>query len=347
MSIFQNKAKSVILFMFAQLLFILPVLAIDLDSTVKDSSRQNYTKQTQTVEQQTINTKNVEPDVQQPTEPTKQETTTVEIKQDLPKVPNLPKNVNSTTVAPINTQYSGNVPNANAFIPATDIKVDPLIVDEKISKQKTVQQKTKQTTPATKQQTYRTAILPKGTQVRVVNSSKITDYFCKGQNVVFTSTQDISTSYLKLPKGTRFNAKVADAHRPQMSCNGGLVGIRIVSVQANGYTQPIDAGIIKIKTDNIHFSNLKGEHTYLKNTCKKAKWGQNKFKQWSKTSRKLANNGAGVIIAPFPYLGGCVLAAASTVSSPVTALLAKGGNLTVPANTVFTIKLYEDARLRY
>ena len=79
---------------------------------------------------------------------------------------------------------------------------------------------------------------------------------------------------------------------------------------------------------------------------KKAKWGQTKFRQYSQTSHKLANKGPGVILAPFPYIGGCILAGASTISSPVTALLGKGGNLNIPANTTFTLKLYEDAKIR-
>ena len=92
---------------------------------------------------------------------------------------------------------------------------------------------------------------------------------------------------------------------------------------------------------------MKGNHTYWKTTCKKAKWGQKIFTKWSRTSSKLASKGPAIILSPFPYLGGCVLAAASTVTSPVTALLGKGGSLVVPAHTTFTIKLYEDAKIRY
>lgn len=334
-----------------QALFVLPVFALDLDSTVNDKTRNNYSKQT--VAQPQTQNKTVEQ--QSPTatsaQGTKAESSKPEvkpqIKKDLPNVPALPSNVNSATVAPINLQYSGKVPNEEALIPCNNIKKTELIIDnryagKKSSKQKIATSKTKNQT-----QNYRTVRLAKGTQIRVINQSKITDYLTEGQGIVFLSTQEVQTPYLTIPKNTKFTARIVDSHRPQVFCNGGLVGIRIVSANINNYNQTLDGGITILKTDKVYFSNLKGEHTYKKNVCKKAKWGQNKFNQYSKTSHKLANNGAGVIIAPFPYLGGCVLAAASTISSPVTALLGKGGSINIPAKTTFTIKLYNDAKIRY
>lgn len=336
--------KKFLILQIIQMLLILPCFALNLDSTVTDKSRQNYstnqnntsTVQTKTSVEQTTPVSGSEPSAKP------------EIKQDLPKVPNLPSKANSSTVSPINTEYSGKVPDSNAFIPCTDIKVKALTIDESVCKSKTASKQSK--TKVSKSGTgvkYRTALLPKGTQIRVVNKSKITDFLREGQNIVFVSTQEVSTQYFKIPKGAKYTAKVVSAHRPQMSCNGGLVGLRIVSVQANGYNQQICAGIIKVNTDKVLFSNLKGNHTYFKTVSKKAKWGHKVCAKWIKTSHKLADKGAGVIIAPFPYIGGCLVAGASTISSPVTALLGKGDSLVVPANTVFTIKLYEDAHLRY
>ena len=349
----------------------MPCFALDLDSTVNDSQRQNYSghtvmdeiqKGTSNQHNQPVNIENVQtspaPKVLVPegAMDTKVEEKKVEpkpeIKQDLPKVPNLPSKANSSTVSPINSQYSGKMPNADAFIPCTDITIVDLIIDESVVKSKseqtkTVQTKDTKTVKTVKTVNYRTATLPSGTQFRAANQSRISDSMLEGQTVVFTSTQDLYTSYFKIPKGTKFVARVADAHRPQMTCNGGLVGLKIVTANINGYNQYLDGSILRLKNDRVYFSNLKGEHTYCKTVCKKAKWGQNMFKKWSNTSHKLANKGAGVILAPFPYIGGCVLAAASTVSSPVTALLGKGGNLNIPAKTTFTIKLNSDASLRY
>ena len=332
----RNWLRGVIVLFFVQVMFVLPALSLDLDSTVTDSERANYSKsnsQTSQPAQTTQTVKETKPE----TAATQSQPT---IRHDLPTVPKLPSNATSSTVAPINTEYSGKMPNSDALIPCTDIKVSGLKVDNKVAKSKT-QTKQKVKTP-----NYQTAVLPSGTQIRVINRNKITDYISEGQGVVFLSTQEIKTPYLTIPKNTQFTAKVMDSHRPQMTCNGGLVGLRFVSANINGYNQTIDGGVIRLKTDRIYFSNLKGEHTYKKNVVKKAKWGQNKFKEYAKTSHQLANKGAGVIIAPFPYLGGCVLAGASTISSPVTALLGKGGNLNIPAKTVFTMKIYDDAKIR-
>lgn len=366
----KNLYKKFLILSVINLLFAVPCFALDLDSTVNDSQRQNYSRQTvvdeiqkgSSAHNQPVNIENVEtapaPKILIPegslntkTEEVKAEPKP-EIKQDLPKVPNLPSKANSSTVSPINHQYSGKTPTADAFIPCTDITIVDLIIDESVvkshsSKTKTAQAKDNKAVKTAKTTNYRTALLPGGTQFRAINQSKISDTLVEGQTVVFTSTQDLYTSYFKIPKGTKFTARVADAHRPQMTCNGGLVGLKIVSANINGYNQQLDGCILRLKNDRIYFSNLKGEHTYCKTVCKKAKWGQNMFKKWSKTSHKLANQGAGVILAPFPYIGGCVLAAASTVSSPATALLGKGGNLNIPAKTTFTVKLNSDARLRY
>lgn len=339
----------------------MPVFALDLDSTVNDSSRKNYTVPKTTVQPNTTTTKQITNTVQSGTKsvtevvPQTPVSTQVIEKTVLPAVPALPQKAYSSTAAHTNTQYSGKVPNADAIIPCSNIKVGDLIIDESYAKKKptivtTSKQKTVTYQPSKKTiatANYRYVKLPQGTQIRAINSSKITDYMCEGQKLTFLTTQEIYTPYFRIPAKTKLTAEIVDSHRPQMSCNGGLVAFRIVSAQINGYTQPLNAGIIKIKTDRVYFSNLKGNHTYWKTTCKKAKWGQKMFTKWSRTSSRLASKGPAIILSPFPYLGGCVLAAASTVTSPVTALLGKGGSLVVPANTTFTIKLYEDAKIRY
>jgi len=360
--------KKLISIILIQVLFIMPALALDLESTVNDSSRKNYTRTQQktvtkttpkTVSPSSTTIKQINSTVQsQNTETTPQTPVSKQVieKTVLPAVPALPQKANSSTAAHINTLYSGKCPNSDAIIPCTNIKVGDLIIDESVIKSKPAvadSTKTKQTVsyqPTKKQLSkvnYRYVKIPAGTQIRAVNAAKITDYMYAGQKIVFLTTQEIYTPYFRIPAKTRFTAQIVNSHRPQLSCNGGLVAFKITSAQINGYNQPVNGGIVRMKTDKIHFSNLKGEHTYWKTTCKKAKWGQKKFNQWAKTSSKLASKGPAVILSPFPYLGGCVLACASTVSSPVTALLGKGGSLTIPANTAFTIKLYDDAKIRY
>ena len=339
----------------------MPVFALDFESTEDNSSRTNYsreTQQTQTVQpikkqsafrevpvnQTTAPVQKPTPAVQvvQPTQPVLPAPKPAVIRNILPTVPALPEKAYSTTVAPNNTQYSGKVPNSEALIPC-NVKVNDLVINNSVVKPKTA------SLSNNKKQVkkYRTATLASGTQFRVVNQTKITDYMYEGQTIVFRSTQELSTPYFKIPINTKFTGRIVDAHKPQMSCNGGLVAFRIISAEINGYNQPINAGIIRMNNERVYFSNLKGDHTYWKTTCKKAKWGQNVFTKCSQLSNKLSSTGVGVVVAPFPYISGVAIATASTVTSPITALFGKGGRLVVPANTTFTIKLYEDAKLRY
>ncbi len=338
--------KTVVVLSVVNLFLVLPCFSIDLDSTVTDKSRQTYSSGS-AVNNTVTKPANVKQEVKKTGEPViEQKVEKPIIIQDLPKVPNLPKSAASSTVAPLNTLYSGKMPNSEALIPCTDIVVKDLIVDSSVYKSKS----TKIASASTKNKNtvkYRTAKLVRGTQIRVINKSQITDNLVEGQSVTFLSTQEINTAYFTIPKNTVFTAKVVSSHKPQMTCNGGLVGLKIVSANINGYTQKVNAGIIKLNTDNVYFSNLKGGHTYFKSVGKKYQWGKNICSKWKKTSHNLANNGAGVIIAPFPYIAGYVVFAASTVASPATALLEEGGNLVIPAKTSFTIKVYEDAQLRY
>ena len=357
MNIFQNK---IILFILAMII-VNPVFALDFYAVDNNSSSKSYTSTP--APQPKSEPVKVQEQIQQPVQQTVQtvqeQPVTIQNYEKLPNVPKLPDKAFSKSVAPINTMYTGKNIDKNAIVPCNNIKVEELILDDKYKtpvKTKIVNLVTPKPsttkTTTTKPKTvvapnYRYRKLPKGMQFRVVNSSKITDYMSEGQRIVFKSTQAVKTPYVNIPANTKFIGVIEDVHRPQMTCNGGLIAIRMVSAEINGHNQSIDGTIIKVNTNRVRLGNLKGAHTYLKTTCKKAKWGQNKFKQYSKTASRLADKGAGIVVAPFPYLSGCVLACASTVTSPITALLGKGGSLTVPANTVFTIKLNEEAKIRY
>ena len=347
-----------------------PVFALDFDAVDNNSSRKTYTQPVQTVQPaqphqkapvQNTTPTTIQPPVQIEPIPVQTQTQTIVKEQvsipepktiqyeKLPDVPKLPAKANSKTVAPINTMYTGKTIDANAIEPCRDIKVEDLVLDNRYKKQKVVNHVTpKQTTTKTiSAANYRYRRIAKGSQFRVVNTTKISDYMIEGQKIIFKNTQEIKTPYITVPKGAKFVGVIEDVHRPQMTCNGGLVDIRIRAVELNGKHHNIDASIIKLNTEKVTFGNLKGDHTYWKTTCKKAKWGQTKFKKWSQTSSKLADKGPAIVIAPFPYIGGCVLAVSSTVTSPITALLGKGGSLTIPANTIFTIKLNEEAKIAY
>ena len=353
------NVKILILILVIRSFSVLPVYSLDMDTTVNDTARTNYSYTTAKPAASAgtsinrINNAVQAKNTSDETIPQSPVSTQVIQNTILPAVPALPERTQNLPSAPVNTLYSGKCPNSEALIPC-DIKVSDLIIDESVIKPAVIfpsrtkhiisyQPKKK----APKNVNYRYVCLPAGTQIRAVNTSKITDGMYTGQKLAFLTKQEIYTPYFKIPAGTKLTAEIVNSHRPQLACNGGLITLKIISADINGYTHHIDAGIIRIKTDRVYFNKIKGEHTYGKTVCKKAKWGQNKFNKWSKTSSKLAAKGPGVILAPFPYLGGCVLACASTVSSPVTALTGKGGRLIIPANTTFTLKLNNPAKIRY
>lgn len=345
------------------------VSALDFDAVDNNAGRKNYThtpiqqvkpeEQVKSVEQVNQPVKDNTPitnAVQQTITKPEPQVQDLQNYEKLPAVPKLPSKAFSKTVAPINTMYTGKKIDENAIIPCKDIKINELTLDERYTKTKFVNivvpkkstvSKTPTPTKTIQASNYRYRRLAKGVQFRVVNVTKINDYMGEGQKIVFKTTQEVKTPYLTVPANTRIIGVIEDVHRPQMTCNGGLVSIRLSAIELNGISHNINGSIIKIKTDRVRLGNLKGDHTYLKTTCKKAKWGQTKFKQWSKTSSMLADKGAGIIIAPFPYIGGCITALGSTVTSPITALLGKGGSLSIAPNTTFTIKLNEEAKIRY
>lgn len=354
-----HNLKRILALCVLNMLIINPIFALDFDAVDNNSSRKKLsTSKPKQVSQPTPTTSSepvvneVKPNITQEIPP-QTEPMPASIYEKLPNVPKLPEKAYSKSVAPLNTMYTGKTIDKNAITPCNDIKVEELILDKQYLNTKFANTVTPaKQTPAKQKQTiavnnkYKTILLPKGMQFRVANSSKITDYMRYGQKITFKTTQEMKIQTLTIPANTKFTGVIENSHRPQMACNGGLVTIRLTTAEINGYNQSIDGSVVKLNTEKVRFGNLKGAHTYFKTTCRKAKWGQNKFKEYSKTSSRLADKGAGVIIAPIPYISGCVLACASTISSPITAFFGKGGNLTIPANTIFTIKLNEDTRIR-
>lgn len=61
-----------------------------------------------------------------------------------------------------------------------------------------------------------------------------------------------------------------------------------------------------------------------------------------KKTSEFANDGLTVILSPFTFIGGTVGYLGGIVLSPLTALTAKGGRISLPPNTMYEIKLTED-----
>ena len=185
--------------------------------------------------------------------------------------------------------------------------------------------------------------ISKGTSFDVVSTAKISDWQTKGAVVRFKTTKPLYKKKYKIPASTVFVGKVIESHQPQVSCNGGLVVIRVQSMQYNGTTVPLCAYITRADEKMIFLNNIKGERTYLKTVWKKGNWGRSLFSRMMTLTINLGSDGSTFLLSPFPFLYGTICLGANTLISPVTAFFQKGKHVSIPSGSQFRIKLLEDA----
>lgn len=181
------------------------------------------------------------------------------------------------------------------------------------------------------------------TKFQVKSNQVISDWLREGNTVSFTSTAPVYKRNITIPAGTIFKGVIVDSHRPQITGNGGLVVLKVTSMNYNGKTIPLNAKITKANTKKIFFNNIKGKRQYWANVGKQIDKGENFYKKTRQTSSKLADNPIGWIISPIPTLFGIVCYTATTATSPLLAIFSKGGNISIPAGSSFEIKLLSEA----
>lgn len=181
------------------------------------------------------------------------------------------------------------------------------------------------------------------TKFQVKSNQVISDWLREGNTVSFTSTAPVYKRNITIPAGTIFKGVIVDSHRPQITGNGGLVVLKVTSMNYNGKTIPLNAKITKANTKKIFFNNIKGKRQYWANVGKQIDKGENFYKKTRQTSSKLADNPVGWIISPIPTLFGIVCYTATTATSPLLAIFSKGGNISIPAGSSFEIKLLSEA----
>lgn len=188
-------------------------------------------------------------------------------------------------------------------------------------------------------------VLKRGTKFTVRLTSGISDRMSAGTKIYFRLSKPIKTKYFSLPENTRFVGVVVDSHTPQISGNGGLLVIKIDNVVINGRTQEINAKVTKANYKKIFFNNIKGKHTYWKSVEKSIKPGKRFYDKTWATTKKLANSNMTVIFSPFTLVAGVMVFGVNIIGSPLFAMFSKGGNLSIPANTPFELKLLENTTI--
>lgn len=185
--------------------------------------------------------------------------------------------------------------------------------------------------------------IAKGTSFNVTNVSKISDWQKAGTSVKFKTSNSINKKHFVIPANTVFNGEIIESHQPQISCNGGLVVIRIRSISYSGQTFPVNAYVTRAGGKMIFLNNIKGERTYLKTMWKKGSWGRALFNKMLTLTINLGGEGSTLLLSPFPIAYGTICLGLNAISSPVTAFFSKGKHVSVPAGSMFRIKLLEDA----
>ena len=182
----------------------------------------------------------------------------------------------------------------------------------------------------------------KGSKFNVVSTSQISDWQKEGAVVKFKTNNQITKKNYVIPKGTVFTGEILESHQPQISCNGGLVVIRIRSMVYKGSTIPLNAYITRADGKMIFLNDIKGERKYLKTLWKKGNWGRRLFGRMMNLTVSLGKDGATLALSPFPILYGTVCFGANALISPITAFFEKGGHVSIPAGSSFRIKLLDD-----
>lgn len=213
----------------------------------------------------------------------------------------------------------------------------------KNSNRQTVKKTANVTVPKTQISYNGNIKISKGTSFNVVNTGQISDWQTKGATVKFKTTTPIYKKKYSIPASTIFTGEVIESHQPQVSCNGGLVVIRIRSMQYKGNTIPLNAYITRADDKIIFLNNIKGERTYLKTMWKKGNWGRTLFNRMLTLTVNLGKDGSTFLLSPFPFLYGTLCFSANTLISPVTAFFQKGKHVSIKAGSHFRIKLLEDA----
>ena len=202
-------------------------------------------------------------------------------------------------------------------------------------------------TPASQLRSYSGGFykLKGGTSFNVISSCAISDWQTKGTKVTFTTKTPVYGRGFTIPVSTVFKGEIVESHQPQFTCNGGLVAIKIYSMNYKGQVVPVDAFITRADDKKIFLNNIKGERTYLKTLWKKGDWGRTLFSKMFNLTLNLGGEGSTFILSPFPLAYGAICLGTNAIISPITAFFSKGGHVSIPAGSAFRIKLNEDVMI--
>jgi len=195
------------------------------------------------------------------------------------------------------------------------------------------------------QDDFTTIKIRRWTTIKLKSNSVVSDYLAEGARVSFTTTAPIYQKYVTIPTGTQITARVTDSHQPQLTGNGGLVVLKIETINFKGRTFFANGKVTKANKKNIFFNNIKGKRKYWTNVINQIDKGQKFYDKTRKTSTELSKNPFGSIISPIPTIVGTIAYALNFVGSPIIAIGYKGDRISIPAGSEFEIKILDDVIL--
>lgn len=185
--------------------------------------------------------------------------------------------------------------------------------------------------------------IPSRTKFKTRSNQAISDWSQEGANVSFTTTEAVFKKHITIPAGTKLYGVITNSHRPQITGNGGLVEIDITRITYNGKTYEVDGKITKANSKKIFFNNIKGKRQYWKNVGAHINKGETFYRKTRNVASKMSSNPITAVLSPIPTTVGMVGYSVCTILSPITAIGAKGSNISIPAGSNFEIKLQDPA----
>lgn len=184
-----------------------------------------------------------------------------------------------------------------------------------------------------------------GTTFNVTNSTSISDWQREGAKIKFTTKANTFGKDYTIPAGTIFIGEIIDSHQPQITCNGGLIVIRINSMFYKNQLIPITGYITRANDKKIFFNNIKGDRTFWKTTWRKGNWGRTLFNKMMTVSIGLGGESSTLVLTPFPFAYGTICLGLNAITSPICAFFSKGEHITIPAGSDFRIKLLDEVMI--
>lgn len=189
--------------------------------------------------------------------------------------------------------------------------------------------------------------LKHGTKIKLTSKNNISDWMHKGNRVSFSANEGIVTKEGSIiPAGTIFKGTITDAHRPQITGNGGLVELKIDEIYYNGLMSKIETKVSLANSKKVFLGNIKGKRQYWKNFSKAMTPGKKVFSATQTCAAVMAPIPVVNILAIIPLTGGAVFYTLNLVTAPVVAIFTKGGSLSLPAGTQFQIKITDETKIK-